>query len=81
MRRISRMFLATVGITLVASTAAQAQTPSQQWQACREDAFWAAYDCFTDSTSYMGDVLCNTLWDADNTACDIALVKHVVWPT
>lgn len=81
MKRFGRMVIAALGIMVVAGAGAHAQTPSQQWKTCRENAFWAAYDCFTDSTTYLGDVLCNTLWDADNTACDVALVKHIVWPT
>ena len=78
MKRFGLAVLAAAGMVLATGGTARAQSATQAYADCREDAFWTAYDCFIASTSYWGDCWCNTKWDFNNTACDVKLAKSVL---
>lgn len=77
MKRFGQVVMVAIGLML-ATGSAHAQTASQKWRACREAAFWNAYDCYTASGGYWDDVACGFWWNFDDVACDNALIKSVI---
>lgn len=79
MKLLTKLVMPLAGLLAMGTTAnsAQADTPSQYWSACRNDALLAANSCFVHSSGYADDVMCNIGLNADLVSCDIQFARNV----